>query len=148
MKNIFMFGCVWLLAASGCKRETQTTQPTVVATAKAPEKAIVTKAKSIVLPQFKLDGVTLSEAVQQLSIAGKQNDPENKGVNFMIQNSDVAAAIPKITLALKNVTLEEATEGLAKAAGISVSAQDYAFVFNPKSISHDLLTYQLTGCKV
>jgi hypothetical protein len=132
MKNIFILGCALLLAATGCKRETQTTQPTVVATAKAPENAIVTKAKGIVLPEFKLDSVTLSVALQRLAIAAKQNDPERKGVNFMIKRSYVAAAIPKITLDLKNVTLEEATERVAKAAGIRVSAQDSAYIFDPR----------------
>ena len=113
---------------AGCGKKSPSSSAT-----QPPERAIVTKAKSIVLPEFKLDGVTLPEAVHQLQIAAKQNDPESKGVNFMIKNSDVAAAIPKITLALKNVTLKEATERLAKAAGVSVSAQDFAFVFDPKS---------------
>jgi hypothetical protein len=100
--------------------------------AQPPERAIVTKAKSIVLPEFNLDGVTLSEAVHQLQIAAKQNAHDGKGVNFMISGPATAAANPKITLALKNVTLEEAINRLAKVAGISVSAQDFAFVFNPK----------------
>ena len=100
--------------------------------AQPPERAIVTMAKSIVLPEFKLDGVTLQEAVHQLQIAAKQDDPESKGVNFMVTEPAVSAAIPKITLALKNVTLDEAIERLAKAAGVSVSARDYAFVFNSK----------------
>ena len=95
-----------------------------------PERAIVTKARSIVLPEFKLDGVTLPEALKQLRDASKQNDSEGKGINFMIAGPAPATAI---TLALKNETLEEATERLAKAAGVSVSAQDYAFVFSPKS---------------
>jgi len=132
MKNMLILGCALLLAATGCKRETQTTQPTIDATAKAPESAIVTKAKGIVLPEFKLDGVTLSVALQRLSITAKQNDPERKGVNFMVKRPYVAAAIPKITLDFKDVTLEEATERVAKAAGIRVSAEDTAFVFDPK----------------
>ena len=101
--------------------------------AQTQERAIVTEAKSIVLQEFKLDGVTLSEAIRQLHIASKQNAPESKGVNFMITGPATAAANPKITLSLKNVTLEEATERLAKVAGVSVSAQDYAFVFYAKN---------------
>lgn len=73
----------------------------VAADTTAPEKAIVTKAKSIVLPEFKLDGVTLSEALRRLSVAAKQNDPESKGVNFMIENEDVAAAIAKLLSPLR-----------------------------------------------
>lgn len=85
------------------------------------------------LPEFKLDGVTLSEAITQLSLAAKQNDPKNEGVNFMVMDSDTAKPTAKITLALKNATLAETIDQLAKAADVHVSAQDYAFVFDPTS---------------
>ena len=98
---------------------------------KLPERAIVTQAKHIRLPEFKLEGVTFMEAVRQLSLAARQQDPEKKGVNFMLEPG-VAATRPKITLALKNVTVAEAAERLAKAAGVSVTAHDYAFAFHPK----------------
>jgi phage tail sheath gpL-like len=128
-----------LIAGCGKKSPSSSATPPpaqadATSVAQPAERATVTKAKSIVLPEFKLDGVTLSEAVQQLQIASKQNDPESKGVNFMITRPATAAANPKITLALKSVTLEEAIERLAKAAGVSVSALDYAFVFDPKSV--------------
>ena len=96
--------------------------------AQTQERAIVTRAKSLVLPEFKLDGVTLTEAVQQLQIAAKQADP-SKGVNFMVTESAKTTATPKITLALKKVTAKEAAEQIAKEAGIRVTAQDFAFVF-------------------
>jgi hypothetical protein len=99
--------------------------------AQTQERAIVTKAKSIELPEFKLDGVTLQEAVHQLQIAAKQSDP-SKGVNFMVTESATTAASPKITLALKKVTVKEAAERIAKAAGVRVTAQDFAFVFDAK----------------
>jgi predicted small lipoprotein YifL len=98
-----------------------------------PERAIVTRAKNIVLPEFKLDGVTLSEAVHQLQIASKQNDPESKGVNFMITGPATAAASPKVTLALKSVTLKDAIDRVAEVAVVRVSAQDFAFVFDAKT---------------
>ena len=97
-----------------------------------PKRAIVTRAKSIVLPEFKLDGITLAEAVRQLSAAAKQSDP-SKGVNFMITEPATTTASPKITLVLKKVTVKEAAERIAKAAGVSVTAQDFAFVFDVKS---------------
>jgi hypothetical protein len=99
--------------------------------AQTQERAIVTKAKSIVLPEFKLDGVTLPEAVHQLQIAAKQSDP-GKGINFMVTGSATTAANPKITLALKKVTVEEAAEHIAKEAGVRVTAEDFAFVFDVK----------------
>jgi hypothetical protein len=100
--------------------------------AQTQERAIVTKAKSIVLPEFKLDGVTLQEAVQQLSVAAKQSDP-SKGINFMLTEPATTAASPKITLALKKVSVAEAAERIAKEAGVFVTAEDFAFVFRPKT---------------
>jgi hypothetical protein len=100
--------------------------------AQTQERAIVTKAKSIVLPEFKLDGVTLAEAVRQLSVAAKQSYPSN-GINFMLTEPAKTAASPKITLALKKVTVAEAAERIAKEAGVRVTARDFAFVFDAKT---------------
>lgn len=97
------------------------------------ERAVITQAKSIVLPEFKLDGVTLSEALKRLSVAARQNSHDKKGVNFMITEPAKVAANQKITIALKNVTVNEAAERLAKNAGVRLSARDYGFVFGPKS---------------
>lgn len=96
------------------------------------ERAIVARAKSIKLAEFKLDGVTLAEAVRQLSDAAKQSDP-SKEVNFVITKPATTAASAKITLALKEVSVKEAAERIAKAAGIRVTAQDFAFVFDAKT---------------
>jgi hypothetical protein len=101
-------------------------------TAQTQERAIVTRAKSIELSEFKLEGVTLAEAVHQLQIAAKQSVP-SKGVNFMITESATAAASSKITLALKKVTVKEAAERIAKEAGVRVTALDYAYVFDAKT---------------
>ncbi|HEY1717564.1 MAG TPA: hypothetical protein VGH42_04620 [Verrucomicrobiae bacterium] len=144
MKNAIITGIMAatiLIAGCGKKSPSSSATPPSAqadATSSSPvaqpqERAIVTKAKSIVLPEFNLDGVTLSEAVHQLQIAAMQNAHDGKGVNFMISGPATAAANPKITLALTNVTLEDAINRLAKVADISVSAQDFAFVFNPKS---------------
>ena len=97
-----------------------------------PERAIVTRARSIELPEFKLDGVSLQEAVHQLQLAAKQSDP-SKGVSFMITKPATAAASPKITLALTKVSVKEVAERIAKAAGVRVTAQDFAFVFDTRS---------------
>jgi hypothetical protein len=100
--------------------------------AQTQERAIVTRAKSIELPEFKLDGVTLAEAVRQLSSAAKQSDP-SKEVNFMLTEPTPTATSPKITLALKNVSVAEAAGQIANEAGVFVTAEDFAFVFRPKT---------------
>ena len=96
-----------------------------------PKRKLLVKAQAITLPEFKLAGVTLEQAVCDLRDASKRYDPDHKGFNFIV--TDIAKAKGKITLKLKNVTLAEATERLAESAGLSVSAEDYAFIFQAKA---------------
>jgi len=143
MKNVIITGIMAAtILIAGCGKKSPSSSvmpPPAQADAKSSslvaqpsERAIVTKAKSIVLPEFKLDGVTLSEAVHQLQIAARQNANDGQGVNFMISGPRKAAANPKITLDLKSVTLEKAIDRIAEVAGVRVSAQDFAFVFDAK----------------
>jgi len=71
-------------------------------------------AKTIKLPEFKLDSVSFPEATKQLRDASQQYDPKHKGFLFMMDFRDRSkarlAARTKITLDLKNVTLAEAAE--------------------------------------
>jgi hypothetical protein len=87
----------------------------------------------ILLPEFKLDAVPFNEALRQLSAASKQNDPARQGVNYVLMNGSATDICPTITLDLTNVTVAEATERLAKKAGVYSFAEDYAFVFSPRS---------------
>jgi hypothetical protein len=101
--------------------------------AQTQERAIVTKAKSIVLPEFKLDAVPFIEATRQLNAASKQHDPEHKGVSFLVMDGAETNAHANISLDLKDVTLMETTERLAENAGVFVTAADFGFIFRPKT---------------
>lgn len=102
----------------------------IAAETKTTERAVVTKAKAIVLPEFTVKDATLVDALKQLKNASVQQDPAHKGVSFMLTGpATTAMAKTKLTLDLKKVTVAEATEQLAKAAGVNVTAQDYAYVF-------------------
>ena len=90
------------------------------------------KSSTNVLKEYKVDGVTLIEALKRLTDLAIKNDPEKKGVNFMINGPATPEVNRKITLNLKNVTLLQATDGLATASGLGVTVRDYAFVFEPK----------------
>ena len=100
--------------------------------AQSPEPAIVKKAKSIVLPEFKLDGVKFSEALRLLSLAAKQNDPEHKGVNVMSVESATVLAGPNVTLALTNMTVLDTIDCLSVITHVHVSVNETAFVFDEK----------------
>lgn len=101
--------------------------------AQTQEHAIVAKAKSIALSEFKLDAVPLLEALRQLDAASKLYDPDHKGFNFLVVDGTETNAHAKISLDLKDVTLMEAAERLADSAGVFVTAEDFAFVFRPKT---------------
>jgi hypothetical protein len=106
---------------------------TAAGTYAAPGQAPLVMAKQIILPEFKLDGVKLNDAIVALYKAGKHYDANHKGVNFLVMDATETKASPTISLDLKNVTVAEAAERLAQSAGIFVTAEDYAFVFRPKN---------------
>lgn len=93
---------------------------------------MLNKASNIVLKEYKVDGVTLIEALKHLTDLAIKNDPENKGLNFMINGPVTPEPDRKITLNLKDVTVLEATEHLATDVGFNVTARDYALVFERK----------------
>ena len=97
---------------------------------------VLIKAQGITLPEFTLDGATFDQAVGELQAASRRYDTglkDQKGVNYFVTPAAKTNASPKISLALKSVTLAEATERLAESAGLGVSAEDYAFVFRAKA---------------
>ena len=87
------------------------------------------RAKTIMLPQFKLDNVSFPDAVRELSNAGKGNDVSRKGVVFLISTSSESLPTGKITLALENVTLATAAAHIAHSVGLMLSDGGYAVVF-------------------
>ena len=91
-------------------------------------------AKSIRLPEFRVDAVPFAEMVRKLHDASKQHDPDHKGFNFLVTNTSGtnAYAYPKVTLNLKNVTVAEATEIIAVTSRVRVTAHDFGFVFSPE----------------
>ncbi|MEI7730919.1 MAG: hypothetical protein WCO56_15195 [Verrucomicrobiota bacterium] len=91
--------------------------------------ALLEKASSIKLPEFRLAGATLAEAALKLEEASKQHDANHKKVNCILDVPAKALSGPKITLHLKNVTFAEAVERVAQSASVRFSAEAYAFVF-------------------
>jgi hypothetical protein len=91
-----------------------------------------------VLPEFRLDNVTFTQAVRRLLASAFQQDQDirktDPGKEFgAIIKPGISATNLMVTLALKNVTVEKAAEQLAKQAGVRVSMEGAAFVFSPKS---------------
>ena len=89
------------------------------------------KLKTIRLPKVELWEVTFSEAIEIIRIQARlydpEEDPNKKGVNFVIQN--VQEDRP-ITLTLTNVRLGSALHKLCKISGNSMKIDQYAVIFN------------------
>ena len=76
-------------------------------------------ARNITLPEFKLEGVSLNQALKQLQEAGKQHDTRKQVVNFCLLRpvGDKTTRTTKISLNLKNVSLLDAAEQVCQQVG-------------------------------
>ena len=129
MKKIIYLIAAWFLASAAIAADTNTLSS-------IPALEI---AKTIKLPEFKLDSISFPEATKQLRDASKQYDPKHKGFQFMMDFRDKskakAAARTKITLDLKDVTLAEAAERVCQQVDgfeLISSGKGDVIVFQPK----------------
>ena len=112
------------------------------------------KLEEILLPEVHFDGVPLAEVVKRLSEDARKFDPEQRGVNFLI--NDVAPQVPLLDAAgnpvpgaqraplseglvrvgqpLKGLTLRQALVVICKTAELPTqfSVEEYAIAFIPR----------------
>lgn len=106
----------------------QTKQP------KAPALPTVqSKAQSMIIPSLEFRETTVREAVDRLKRMSIALDPDGKGINFVCKLDPPEVGQKKITLALTNTTLWNATRAVAEQVGMEVSASPYALYIEPKS---------------
>jgi hypothetical protein len=76
-------------------------------------------ARTLTLPEFKLEAVSLEQAFKQLQEAGKQHDTMRQVVNFCLLTpvGDKTTRSTKISLNLKNVSLLDAAEQVCQQVG-------------------------------
>jgi beta-lactamase regulating signal transducer with metallopeptidase domain len=121
---------------------------------------IETKLNEILLPEIQFGGVPLSEVIRMLSDQAVKLDPENKGINFLINCQTAPAAVPtpidpttgllsatspsetidvnsimvKFSLPLRNVSLKDTLEAVVRVAErpLEYSVEDYGVVVSAK----------------
>jgi hypothetical protein len=144
MKNLIIIGIMatmMVLVGCGKKAASISLTPSATTTSSAnvnpysPRQLLLTKATSIVLPEFKVDNLALSDVMGRLSEAAFANDPhpsdaERKQLNFLLYNN--GGKNPKITLTMTNVTLMQAVDRVALVGGASLTVKDYGFLFEAK----------------
>ena len=100
-------------------------------TAKEEDSAIAKKLQIIKLPKVDLKRVPLKEALtffhKQARLHDPEKDPDKKGVNLILTNSDKADK--PITLMLTNVSLGDALQYVSNLSGRSMKIQKNSVVF-------------------
>src|ERR1035441_7392421 len=118
------------------------------------------KLKQIVLPEVAFDGLPLNEVLRFLSDESVKRDPDEIGVNFLInpnfrpvtltgrvdpvtglpvaavpERFDMASVIVKFNLPLRHVTMKDVLDAIVTVADhpIEYSLEDYAVVFSARA---------------
>ena len=114
--------------------------------------SVKNKLDRIIIPKFKLDQATLSEALDLLRLRASENDtletdPTRKGVNFTVnlgpQDSEAATRAHniRIDLRLSRVPLSQVLKYITQITHTNYSTDDYSVTIVPiGSISKDLIT--------
>jgi hypothetical protein len=101
----------------------------------SPEKPVVLeKAESIKLKSFVVEKWELHECLSYLKRKSVREDPEKdenkKGLGFIWDSGD--SAPPLVTLSLKNASVWEISQKIAKATGLVVSVSNFKIHLHPK----------------
>ncbi len=86
-------------------------------------------AEAIRLPEWRTEGSTVAEALDQLQGVAQQADPRGRELRLAILEAG-GADVPRITLNLRNVTLWDALRYTAMAAGLHLRVDENAIVLS------------------
>lgn len=86
-------------------------------------------AGQIIIPEIKLSGASLEEAVEFIRVKSRDMDPHQKGANIIIKPGGKANA--QITLDLKDIPVSEALRYIAELANYRLNVDGQAFFLAP-----------------
>jgi hypothetical protein len=141
------FATALLLAASALAqvKPDPTLNPTVAGKvpgepASGGVKSVRKKAERIIIARLVFRGATLQEAVdflrkKSIDLDNLEENPSEKGVNFVIKSPNPQAAEARLTLSLANVSLMDAATHVALLAGLELVTEQYALVMQPRGMS-------------
>lgn len=92
------------------------------------------KLDSIIIPEINLQNVKLGEALTtlgQLSVASDAKSEASKGVNIILKSVEKKGE--PVTLTMKNVTVGEIAQAIAKQCNLKVVTEAYAIAFVPNN---------------
>ena len=98
----------------------------------APASALISRAGAIIIPKIQFQEASVSEALEVLRIKAREFDPTKKGVNILINDTDIPQNT-QITLTLGNIPWIEALKYVAELSNLKMKAGENAFVLKPNS---------------
>jgi len=91
-----------------------------------PRDQLVLKMKTIIIPKIEFTKVPLLEALNFLSAEARKHDPEKVGVNIVLLTREKTP--PKITLNIRNLSLDSSLGFLTELAGYVYEVRDQVIV--------------------
>ncbi|MBC8126847.1 MAG: tetratricopeptide repeat protein [Gloeobacteraceae cyanobacterium ES-bin-144] len=100
--------------------------------------AIATKGRelkfgAVIIPEFKLDGATLQEALDALCVIIEKQSKGEVAPNFIVQDPKAQLASAKISLNLKSMPSKAILQYLMDQSGANARFDEHAIVISPRS---------------
>jgi hypothetical protein len=122
----FLFGAVALAVRAGNPAPANASQPQ--------KPVVLVKAESIKVKSFEVKEWELGECLSYLRKKSVEEDPEKaenmRGLGFVWSAGSLP--VPRVTLSLKNASVWEICQRLAKITGLTVSVSNFKIHFHPK----------------
>lgn len=90
------------------------------------------KLGAVMVPKIELDGATLGETLEYLSLVIERESKGEVAPNFVIQDPTNKLAEAKISLQLKNVPAKAVLEYVTTMANVKIRFDEHAVVFSPR----------------
>jgi len=82
----------------------------------------------IIMPKVEFRDTPLGDAITFLRVESVQLDPDQKGINVILQSGSDAAELPRVTLLLKEIPVKDALRRVADLAGFKIRCRSCAVV--------------------
>lgn len=93
------------------------------------QKEMIRKLKSIIIPKVEFEEAKPVAVINYLKMAGKQYDPDKKGVNFFHMNLEKANGT--ITIAVSDMSLYDLIKYVCMAGDLNYKIEAHAVVIKP-----------------
>jgi len=108
------------------------------------------KLQKLVFDDIEFEDATISSVISYLSARSKQVDPDNIGINLVLQMTpEEAAKVPKVNMSFERIPMSEAIRYLCQNSGLKYRVEEKAILIGTKSIDDmDIRFFQVRAALV